>query len=513
MGRCFHSLVDTSCRTFIATVFARLLRASPSAFAGIGAVVPDSSATSGRPPNEPRGSAPRDNPPSIMTNNGTTLKVRSDIECSNAGVECRDEAGPCDAAECDATERCSGAGPLCPADQKRPNGDLCTDDGLICTADVCNGVVDACTHPGGNAGTVCRPANGACDAAEACSGTATTCPADAFREPSFVCRSAAGECDVAEYCVGDTAECPTDVFVPLGAPCNENDSSCDGVGSCVGAPVSYNSGLYLPPRVAADGHVLALAVVTLRNAAGQFVANKRVQFSALGAEVFDPTNLTALVRTNVHGQAAVFVRSAQVGQARVVASWANGLESVSGPLDFVTPVPALSKTLPSAGGNVRLIIDTVGAVFDDAHDYDREHLLQGLPVRASIPLGMRAATIKLYPGQTEAQVTVLMPAPIPASHRLWMYGPTPDDRRPHWVDVTYSQNVSGLKDEDATYVVRLVDGGFGDADGEVNGYIVDPKGISNDPAEIPTLDQWALILLALAFVAVALRRLGAARVG
>jgi hypothetical protein len=458
----------------------------------------------------------------------------------NVGVVCRDEAGACDVQEacdgvaatcppdvllpfdticrpsggvCDLVEICSGFSATCPDDALKASDVPCTDDGNPCTEDTCDGASADCRHPIGNAGNTCRAEAGGCDQAETCTGLSGVCPADAFRVAGSDCRPAAGECDVAEYCVGDTAECPTDVFVPLGAPCNENDSSCDGVGSCVGAPVSYNSGLYLPPRVAADGHALALAVVTLRNAAGQLVANKRVQFSALGAEVFDPTNLTALVRTNVHGQAAVFVRSAQVGQARVVASWANGLESVSGTLDFVTPVPALSKTLPSAGGNVRLIIDTVGAVFDDAHDYDREHLPQGLPVGASMPLGMRAATIKLYPGQTEAQVTVLMPAPIPASHRLWMYGPTPDDRRPHWVDVTYSQNVSGLKDEDATYVVRLVDGGFGDADGEVNGYIVDPQGISNDPAEIPTLDQWALILLALAFVAVALRRLGAVRVG
>jgi len=452
----------------------------------------------------------------------------------NAGVVCRKDAGLCDVQEacdgvvgtcpadrllpadticrpsegvCDLVEVCSGHAPSCPGDRRKDEDTPCADDGNPCTEDICDGSTVTCQHPIGNAGNICRAIAGACDVVETCTGSSDQCPTDAYRPAGADCRPAAGECDVPEFCVGDTADCPVDVFSPQGAPCNENDSSCDGSGQCVGAPVAYNSGLYLPPRVAADGHALALAVVTLRNASGQLVANKRVQFSAIGAEVFDPTNLSALVRTNYFGQAAVFVRSAQVGKARVIASWAAGLESVSGTMDFVPPEPTNSKVIPTPGGDVQIIVNTVGAALTDAHEYEEDHLPAGLTPGAAMPLGMRAATIRLYPGQAEVSVTVLMPMIIAPSHRLWMFGPTADDRRPHWVDVTYSPYVTGLKDEDATYTVQLVDGGFGDADGVVNGVIVDPQGITQNPAEIPTLDQWAMILLALALAALAVRRL------
>src|SRR5207244_179339 len=66
----------------------------------------------------------------------------------------------------------------CPADAVKAAGTSCTDDGNVCTTDVCNGTVGApaCTHAAGNAGTVCRAAVDLCDAAETCTGTSTTCP-------------------------------------------------------------------------------------------------------------------------------------------------------------------------------------------------------------------------------------------------------------------------------------------------------------------------------------------------
>src|SRR5439155_11534580 len=52
----------------------------------------------------------------------------------------------------------------CPPDTVKAAGTSCTADGNVCTADVCNGTVGApaCTHPAGNAGTVCRASAGVC---------------------------------------------------------------------------------------------------------------------------------------------------------------------------------------------------------------------------------------------------------------------------------------------------------------------------------------------------------------
>ena len=91
------------------------------------------------------------------------------------------------------------------------NGD-CLDDGNPCTTEVCSNNV--CTHPAGNAGTVCRPANGVCDLPEQCTGTSTQCPTDGFASSTTVCRASAGVCDVAENCPGNGPNCPANTFLP-----------------------------------------------------------------------------------------------------------------------------------------------------------------------------------------------------------------------------------------------------------------------------------------------------------
>ncbi len=107
----------------------------------------------------------------------------------------------------------------------------CASDGNPCTRDVCNGG-GACTHPAGNAGTVCRAAAGACDQAETCTGTATTCPADTKR--TSVCRAAAGPCDVAENCDGSSNACPADGFAPATTSCRAAAGACDRAETCTG---------------------------------------------------------------------------------------------------------------------------------------------------------------------------------------------------------------------------------------------------------------------------------------
>src|SRR5207245_7253393 len=103
---------------------------------------------------------------------------KTDCTSVRAGTQCRAAVN-----ECALAETCTGSSATCPADAVQSAGTACTDDGNVCTTDVCNGTAGApaCTHPAGNAGTVCRVSAGPCDVAETCTGTSTTCPAHAFQ--------------------------------------------------------------------------------------------------------------------------------------------------------------------------------------------------------------------------------------------------------------------------------------------------------------------------------------------
>ncbi len=126
---------------------------------------------------------------------------------------------------CDAVETCGG-NLTCPADAKLPSGTPCTDDGNACTTDLCNGTSTACQHAPGNAGTICRPADGsACDVADACDGVTTACN-DAKRPNTYVCRPAAGECDIADDCDGTHDACPADQVVTKGTACSDDGNIC-----------------------------------------------------------------------------------------------------------------------------------------------------------------------------------------------------------------------------------------------------------------------------------------------
>ncbi|MFN8546077.1 MAG: hypothetical protein U0807_18000 [Candidatus Binatia bacterium] len=147
--------------------------------------------------------------------------------CTNGS--CTTHAGdPCVAgAECKTT--CDEATGSC----SDPAGTACTDDGNVCTLDMCDGS-GTCTHPAGHAGTVCRAAAGPCDVAETCTGTSTACPANAFSPVSRVCRAAAGPCDAAENCTGSAAACPTDAFLAASTICRPATGICDVAERCPG---------------------------------------------------------------------------------------------------------------------------------------------------------------------------------------------------------------------------------------------------------------------------------------
>ncbi len=76
---------------------------------------------------------------------------------------CRPAAG-----ECDVPDNCSGLGAACTDDAKKAPNTACTDDGIFCTADLCDGTHDACQHPTApKDGVVCDDSN-ACTQTDLC---------------------------------------------------------------------------------------------------------------------------------------------------------------------------------------------------------------------------------------------------------------------------------------------------------------------------------------------------------
>jgi len=167
------------------------------------------------------------------------------------GFVCRAIAGECDVA----AETCDGVVKTCPADEVRPFGYPCTPDAVICSADICNGVSTACTHPAGNAGAECRAAVGSCDVPEFCTGASTTCPANGLKAAGEVCRPPTDDCDAPELCTGSSNSCGPDGVLAAGTECREANGICDVADTCTGSSKvcpDQVAGTSVPCRAATD---------------------------------------------------------------------------------------------------------------------------------------------------------------------------------------------------------------------------------------------------------------------
>lgn len=128
-----------------------------------------------------------------------------------------------------------------------------------------------------------------------------------------------------------------------------------------------------------------------------------------------------------------------------------------------------------------------------------------LPPGHSFPHGLFDFTLSGGAPGTAATLVLTYPSPLPPNTVYWKYGPSPDGYGcagelcafPHWYPMPASQVVISGN----TVTLTLVDGGVGDDDLAADGTIVDAGGPgvpSGTPlAEIPTLSQWALLLLSL----------------
>jgi len=96
------------------------------------------------------------------------------------------------------------------------------------------------------------------------------------------------------------------------------------------------------------------------------------------------------------------------------------------------------------------------------------------------------------PGST-ITMTITYPSGVPGGSAYWKFGPEPANPAPHWYMLPATLGTS-------TAVFSIRDGAQGDDDLAANGTLVDQGGpaspATGGTAEIPTLSQWALLLLA-----------------
>ncbi|HEX2879724.1 MAG TPA: hypothetical protein VHO25_09300, partial [Polyangiaceae bacterium] len=152
-------------------------------------------------------------------------------------AQCGDDGNPCTA-----TPTCAGPTTTTPSLTCRHNtavaGTPCRAAAGVCdVAEACDGTAVSCPADGvAAAGTSCRGAADVCDAPETCTGSSDTCPADGKIGAGTECRAAvAGGCDVAEACDGTNNACPTDQVVASGTLCRGAAGVCDAAESCDGS--------------------------------------------------------------------------------------------------------------------------------------------------------------------------------------------------------------------------------------------------------------------------------------
>jgi FG-GAP repeat protein len=244
--------------------------AASADFFGVSVALSGDTAVVGSPDDDDLGSSSGSTyvfaPAPSANNNGTACTTNA--ECSSGsctdGVCCDTTCGGGDPNDCQACSVAAGAAVngTCGA---RSAGIVCRAASGACdVAETCNGTSTSCPADGFTAAsTVCRAAAGACDVAERCTGSSASCPADGFTAASTVCRAASGACDVAEHCTGSSASCPTDGFASTSKVCRAANGSCDVTERCTGSSTSCPANAFRPNLSLCTGGLLGLPGVCL----------------------------------------------------------------------------------------------------------------------------------------------------------------------------------------------------------------------------------------------------------
>jgi len=125
------------------------------------------------------------------------------------------------------------------------------------------------------------------------------------------------------------------------------------------------------------------------------------------------------------------------------------------------------------------------------------------PPGLSFPAGLLGfVTGGCTPGAT-VNFELVLPAPLPPGTTYWKFGPTADNRTPHWYSIPVT--IVG-----ASVFFSIVDGGMGDDDLTANGTIADAGGPAIPAAAVAASPIPALSALWLAALALAMSTIGGA---
>jgi len=113
------------------------------------------------------------------------------------------------------------------------------------------------------------------------------------------------------------------------------------------------------------------------------------------------------------------------------------------------------------------------------------------PAGVTLPNGVLALNLNSGTPGSSTQVTITYSQPLPAGAKYWKYGKERVGDADHWY-VYPNAVISGN-----TVTLTLTDGALGDNDLAANGLIADPGGVGvgGDATAIPTLSEWAMMLL------------------
>jgi hypothetical protein len=218
-----------------------------------------------------------------------------------------------------------------------------------------------------------------------------------------------------------------------------------------------------------DGAAILPANSTLPGGTGTFSATLKT----LGSQTITATDTVTSPITGTSGAITVASKSfsapSPTGGGTITASFTGGGASCAfASPQFIGPPPGshpVPPTVPAAG--------------------------------ARFPFGLfDFSLVNCTPGST-VTMTIAYPASVDRL-RYWKYGPEGSNPAPHWY--VLPATVSGN-----TIVFTLTDGGAGDDDLTANGTFVDQGGPGLIGADIPTLSEWMLLLLALGVLATGIR--------
>ncbi len=123
------------------------------------------------------------------------------------------------------------------------------------------------------------------------------------------------------------------------------------------------------------------------------------------------------------------------------------------------------------------------------------------PVIVTFPYQFFEFTISGVGNGGATTLTIDLPAGSTVAETYWKYGPTPTNNLPHWYEFMYdSTTATGAVITGNQIVLHFVDGQRGDDDLTANGSIVDQGGPGTGNGQIPTLNEWGMIIMGLLFL-------------